>query len=311
MAVRILGFVLVAFLLFVSVAYGLSYWAFRAETDRSAFVGLYLIYGFPGVLLTVAGVALAFYGRDNGLAFLGIGLGLTLPLIKPFRRLAARVTPIDPGSPVDMSGLCLVLAVVFFLAVTTILQPDPTTTTQSVSNSYLILQVAAFVALAYTIVGTGFRRTFAEATKRLGLARPSVRTVAIAVGFVLLALVVSAMASGLTAIAQPQISDEIQRGLKDMTSDVQNPVGAVILGLSAGIGEELLFRGALQPRLGIVLTATFFALLHTQYGFSFVTLGIFGIGVLLGIERKRFGTMTSITTHAIFNTIAVLIQTYR
>ena len=30
-------------------ALGLAYWAYRAQSDRSAFVGLYLLFGIPGV----------------------------------------------------------------------------------------------------------------------------------------------------------------------------------------------------------------------------------------------------------------------
>jgi membrane protease YdiL (CAAX protease family) len=93
-----------------------------------------------------------------------------------------------------------------------------------------------------------------------------------------------------------------------MTADVQYPLGAVILGACAGIGEEALFRGAIQPRYGIVLTSLAFALVHSQYGLSFVILGLFLVGVTLGIERKYFGTPAAMMTHAIFNVIAVLVQ---
>jgi hypothetical protein len=47
--------------------------------------------------------------------------------------------------------------------------------------------------------------------------------------------------------------------------------------------------------------------LHNQYGISFVLLSIFVVGLMLGLERKYFGTTTSFLTHAIFNTIVVLI----
>ena len=36
-------------------ALGLAYWAYRAQTDRSALVGLYLLFGIPAVLLLLAG----------------------------------------------------------------------------------------------------------------------------------------------------------------------------------------------------------------------------------------------------------------
>lgn len=305
-----MGFELISLAIIVSVIYGLVYWAYRGETDRSARVGIYLVYGIPGTLLTVAGLAVTANGRSNGPVFLAFGIGLILPLLKPVRRVAAALTPFDPNSATDMSGLCVVLSVTLGYFTLSLVNNSPENINQSVDNSYLIVQVAAYIALAYAAVGLGFRRTFAEATSRLGLHRPSQRTVLIAIGFVGLALVISAIASGLTAAIQPDVSDKIQQSLQNMTSDVQNPVGAVILGLSAGIGEEIFFRGALQPRFGIGLTSVLFAVLHTQYGFSVTSVGILGIGILLGYERKKYGTPASMTTHAIYNILSVLALTY-
>ena len=37
-------------------ALGLAYWAYRAQDDRSARVGLYLLFGIPAVLLVLAGL---------------------------------------------------------------------------------------------------------------------------------------------------------------------------------------------------------------------------------------------------------------
>lgn len=305
-----MGFELVSLILIVSVAYGLVYWSYRAEKDRSARVGIYLVYGIPGTLLTVAGLALSVNGQEKGPVMLAFGLGLILPLIRSFRQFVARFTPFDADSPTDMSGLCVVLSITIGYFVLSLVNNDPETVNNSVDNAYLIVQVAAYIALAYAAVGLGFRRTFQQATTRLGLYRPSSRTIVIAVGFVGLALVVSAIGSGLTAALQPDVSDKIQQSLQNMTSDVQNPIGAIILGLSAGIGEEIFFRGALQPRFGIGLTSVLFAVLHTQYGFSLTSVGILGIGILLGFERKKYGTPASMTTHAIFNILSVLALTY-
>jgi uncharacterized protein len=69
----------------------------------------------------------------------------------------------------------------------------------------------------------------------------------------------------------------------------------------------LLFRGALQPRYGIIPTSILFALLHSQYGFSFITLGTFLLGCVFGILAKRYGTTHAIIAHALYNTVAVLI----
>ena len=291
------------------IAYGMALWANKARTDRSANVGLYLVFGSPAVLIIVAGAAFALSGSRDGLTFLAIGLGLGLPLLKKFRVQLARVTPIDPASPIDMVGLSVTLAIMAALTVIYLAKPSPDDATGSVNLSQLLLQVALFVALALILVGTGVYRTFRESLERLGLMRkPTLRIVAIALGAVIVALVISSLAPRPPRAFQLDVFDPQQGATKDMTADVQNPLGALVLGLSAGIGEELLLRGAIQPRFGIFLTSLLFALLHTQYGLTFVLVGLFLIGAMLGKMRERYGTAAPIITHAVFNVIVVLAQ---
>jgi membrane protease YdiL (CAAX protease family) len=293
----------------LAIAFGMSMWASKARTDRSANVGLYIVFGSPAVLLIVAGAAFAISGSRDGVTFLAIGLGLGLPLLKQFRVQMARITNIDPASPIDMVGLSLVLAVMSALAVIYLAKPSPDDSNGSVNLTQLLFQVAFFVALAFILVGTGVYRTFRESIARLGLDRKlTPRIVAIALGAVIVALIISSLASIATREFQPEVFDQLQQVTKDMTADVQNPLGALILGLSAGIGEELLLRGALQPRFGIFITSLLFALLHTQYGLTFVLVGLFLIGAMLGKMRVRYGTAAPIITHAVFNLIVVLAQ---
>ena len=77
----------------------------------------------------------------------------------------------------------------------------------------------------------------------------------------------------------------------------------VLLGVSAGFGEELSMRGALQPRLGLALTALLFAALHVQYSWTGMsTIVLFGLA--LGFVRMRSSTTTAIVIHAIYDIIA-------
>ena len=48
----------------LAITWGMAFWAHRAQTDRSAFVGLYLVFGFPAVLLIVAGAAFDVYEEE-------------------------------------------------------------------------------------------------------------------------------------------------------------------------------------------------------------------------------------------------------
>lgn len=79
----------------------------------------------------------------------------------------------------------------------------------------------------------------------------------------------------------------------------------LLLGLSAGLGEEISLRGALQPRLGIVLTAIVFACLHVQYSWiGMLTIAL--LGALLGLVRSRTNTTTAILIHALYDVFAAL-----
>ena len=292
-------------------AFGLAYWAYRARADRSAFVGLYLLFGVPGGLLALAGLAWLVSGDDLGILLLLLGLGLSLPLLAPIRRLVAAVTPMDPDSPVDMTGLCLLLAVMAILGYTIGVSPETPEDLESVGLVDIVLQAAVQVALAYAAVGWWFVRSFGEATARLGIVRPTWRTPLAAVGYLVVAVVLYAIVGAVAQQVQPEIFEDLDSVTEDITAEVRNPVGAVVLGASAGIGEEAIFRGALQPRFGIVLTSITFALLHApQYGFTLIILGLFLISVVLGVERRRLGTTAAMVTHGLYDFLAVMAQTY-
>ena len=77
--------------------------------------------------------------------------------------------------------------------------------------------------------------------------------------------------------------------------------GILTLGLAAALGEETVFRGALQPRFGLIFTTLLFALLHSTYGVSVATLIVFGVGLVLGLLRMRYNTTTSMVAHAVYN----------
>jgi membrane protease YdiL (CAAX protease family) len=291
----------------IGIGYGLAYWAHRAANDRSAYVGLFLLFGIPGVLLIVLGAAFAFNGRDGGWVALATGLGLCLPLMSPVRRTLATYAPFDPDSPVDMAGLCVVLAVIGLLSTTYAISPEPTDTGGNVSSVALFVQFVAEISFAYILVGFTITRNFRQATARLGLNRPTATMIGLAVGLVVLAFIVVLLGGVATSLFQPDVSKEIDKITKEITSDVQNPIGAMLFGLGSGAGEELLLRGAIQPRFGLLTTTVLFGLLHSQYGISFVLLSIFVVGAILGLERKYLGTTASVITHAIFNALAVLI----
>jgi membrane protease YdiL (CAAX protease family) len=73
-------------------------------------------------------------------------------------------------------------------------------------------------------------------------------------------------------------------------SDFRNILGPLtcreilVLAMASSVGEELLFRGALQPMVGVWAQAVVFALLHIGPGVRFLpwTLSAFGLGLVFG-----------------------------
>ncbi|MGH2616995.1 MAG: lysostaphin resistance A-like protein, partial [Thermomicrobiales bacterium] len=177
----------------------------------------------------------------------------------------------------------------------------------SVGILELLIQAATFVAIAYIAVGVPFWRDLRAATERLGIVVPDLRTIGIAVAATFAAFAVAIAAGFISQQFDPELTESLNEVVEQMTAQVQNPVGAVILGASAGIGEEAIFRGALQPRFGIVIPSLLFTMLHgPQYGFNVALLGLFGVSVILGLERKYVNTTAAMITHALFNALQVL-----
>jgi membrane protease YdiL (CAAX protease family) len=80
-------------------------------------------------------------------------------------------------------------------------------------------------------------------------------------------------------------------------------VAMLVLGVSAGVGEEVLVRGALQPRVGLVWASLLFAAGHVQYTW-FGMLTIMMLGITLGLIRKYANTTTAIVVHGLYDIIA-------
>jgi membrane protease YdiL (CAAX protease family) len=74
------------------------------------------------------------------------------------------------------------------------------------------------------------------------------------------------------------------------------------------VAEEIVFRGALQPRFGLIATAFLFAAVHTQYGITFASLEVFVLGLGLGwLRAASKSTLPGIVTHAGYDLIVGLI----
>ena len=84
----------------------------------------------------------------------------------------------------------------------------------------------------------------------------------------------------------------------------------VLVSVCAGVGEELLFRGALQYWLGVPLTAVVFVALHgylnpldwrvSVYG-AYMTLAMIGLGVI----AAHMGLVAPILAHTVIDIVLI------
>ena len=77
---------------------------------------------------------------------------------------------------------------------------------------------------------------------------------------------------------------------------------------SAGFVEELFFRGFLQPRVGIGLSTTLFALAHLSYDQPLMLVGVTLLSVTFAfIVRWRQSIWAAVVAHAVFDAIQLVV----
>jgi uncharacterized protein len=305
---------------------GLAIWAHVANKSNPARIALIVIFAilsgaeiFAGAGLIFLGGALAAEQRALTVAvslFLGLGIITTALLFRRVRQVVSRFTPIAPESAVDMAGLIILIHVAGVSFALMIGVDILSIVSQTASNSLslevpsLIIQFVQYPILSFFAVGIFINRDFKGAVRRLGLTVPSLRSVGIALGIVVLAYMAGIVINAAMAILQPGELQNLNKLSEELYKSLLNPVGALVVGLTAGIGEEMLFRGAVQPRFGIILTSLLFTSVHLQYGFTIVLLQIFVLALLLGMLRKRAGTTAAMITHIVYNFSGLLLASF-
>lgn len=309
-------------------ARGLRPWLYGALAlaDVGAF-GLGGLFALTGMLTGLQGIEPAPALGDGFMsAFLSLGIwtmgtavvALVL-LLPPVRRGLARLIPIDPTRLVHAVALQLAALTVWVSGAIAIFMPvlmaDPEgmaqigEATAQAGLTGLWVQNAAFVVLSVLGVGALVQRDWRATLERLGL------TQAVSlkwwIGGAALALVVAVATDQLWTMLDPAGAAELGK-LSDQLFGPLIATGgiaaALTIGLAPGIGEELLFRGAAQPRFGLIATSLLFAAVHTQYTISWALVQILIVGLILGTVRNRAGTRTAILVHATFNAAQVLLS---
>jgi uncharacterized protein len=225
---------------------------------------------------------------------------------RPVRERIARVMPIDPDSPVHAYALVLAvimfgtqLATIVFVDVLAIDQTLPPLSLGDVAASE-----TPFLIMALAGVGLYIRRNTAGAAERLGLTRPTWWQIATALAAAGAFFALVQGADQLSHIWTPGVASQVDKTTQHVFGGLNDPIGIAAIALLPGICEEILFRGALQPRLGLLATAVLFTSIHTQYGVSFDALAVLVVAIGLGLIRKYTNTTTSCLCHVSYNLLA-------
>lgn len=170
----------------------------------------------------------------------------------------------------------------------------------------LMLGEVPFLAIALASVGVVVRRSAVQALERLGLwpLRVPWWVVGVGVGIVLVPVgswVVELLDHFATASCVASTA-QAEQAIVGVGRTTLEQVGIAI---AAGVCEEALFRGALQPRVGIVLSSVVWASYHLQYmcnGWpSPANLYLVLLGLLFGVLRKWGGLSSAILAHTVYD----------
>jgi membrane protease YdiL (CAAX protease family) len=180
-----------------------------------------------------------------------------------------------------------------------------------VNPSGMIFQTALQVAASFLGIGYAIRRSGHSSLKRLGLRIPTSDDIKYGVGggFAMIALLYSfgiVMTIIQSLLGTTAIEDANAANVALSSAFATLPM-ALLVSLCASIGEEILFRGALQPIFGNLLTTIVFALLHTQSLFAVGIILLFVISLILGWIRNRTSTTAAIIAHFIYNFTQLLL----
>lgn len=245
-----------------------------------------------------------------------LGMGLWAPavaaplfLLPPVRKLVANLIQIDFRSTVHAVAVSFVMLVVINLTLTLGIGLETLANLAEASETeggtiLVSTWVQQLTFLLWAMVGIGWltRRGWAQALERLALVVPRPNEVAIAIGTGLLSVGVILVLETIAVATGWGVNEDVERLTESLIGPLLGSIpGILTLGLAAGIGEESLFRGALQPRFGLLFTSLLFAILHSQYGITFSTLAVFIVGLILGLLRTRFNTSTCVIAHATYN----------
>lgn len=135
---------------------------------------------------------------------------------------------------------------------------------------------------------------------------------------IIVGMVIGAAAGGLAwLIIQSKIMDGVRQKYSRQIGQFNlSPLQIIYLSACAGIGEEILFRGVIQPYLGIWITAVFFVAIHGYLNPLNKSLFIYGVYMtaviaLIGLFAEEMGLYTAMAAHTAIDLVLLFKMTKR
>lgn len=255
------------------------------------------------------------------LGIFSIGLTLSRPLRLWLQKFIVQSDGVEKRKHADSVVHTLAVILMFFASVFTvgnfIIAGGIEGLAESIGDINAIdlwSNFALYVVLALLGVGIFIRRNLKRTLKRLGFRLPEQGNyliwfingikhlgIGVFVGFGMFWVQV-----GLTVIWQLFVSPETLAAQSAASQALFNALsGSLWLGFlvafTAGVGEELLFRGALQPIFGNIIVSIFFVMLHSQYILTPASIIIFIVSLVFGFLRTHYTTPAAMMAHFIYN----------
>ena len=254
-----------------------------------------------------------------GLALLAMTGLLYLPKIRMFQ---SRFLPIDATDFAHAYASAMGVAIISLSAFSLVPFGEPIIyqipaeeiVTQTALERNVSLLATAVWSIPAVLLAVGFGRSLnlRESLARLGLQRLTANDLLFPVLLSILLVGVGIGLGNLIELVWGVLGIPVTDAERfaEFAALPTHPLGMLLLGISAGISEEMFVRGVLQPRLGLVYSNLLFT---TAHAFQYATDGLLVVlflGFAFGFIRKRYGLLPAIATHALYNFTLLLFSNF-
>lgn len=175
---------------------------------------------------------------------------------------------------------------------------------------HIVFSVAVAIYLAAGLAPTGDARRWAA---ELGLLTPapgrelSLGLAAGVAGWVVVLVLLSVLAAMVLALGGEQALPSSPPPMIVWVASLHWGV-RVALSVSAGLVEEVFFRGLLQPRIGILASSALFVLAHASYDQPFLLIGVTALSFgFAGLTAWRRTIWPAVVAHTLFDAVQLLV----